>query len=86
VALLNRSHVRTLALAALGLGKAYITLNEIDQAAKVIGEVGSLAACNRSARLVKELRTARAALRPWQHTPAVNQLDDQLATCGLSLE
>ncbi len=57
---------------------------EIDDAARVVGDAAGLAAKTRSARLVKELRTTRTQMQPWQDVQAVKILDDQLAAYGLA--
>lgn len=36
-------------------------------------------------RLTAELRAARAGMQPWQGTPAVRTLGEQLAACGIGL-
>jgi hypothetical protein len=64
----------------LRLGNAQLQAGEIDEAARLFGDT---AAQTRSTRLVKELRNTRARMQPWQDTPAVKALDDQLATYGL---
>lgn len=69
--LYDRSFARDFAFCTLHLGKALIQSQEIDEAAVVVDEVATLAAQNRSTRLVKELQAARTALRPWQETQAV---------------
>jgi hypothetical protein len=57
--------------------------NEIDEAARLLGDAGDIAARNSSARLIERLEQARAGLRPWQYTAAVRTLDDRLAAYGL---
>jgi hypothetical protein len=44
----------------------------------------SLAAQNRQARLVKELRTVRARMEPWRDMRAVRELDERLVEIGVS--
>ena len=83
LALYDPSSVRGIALAKLSLGKALIHSTDIDEAAKVVATVADLTTQNRSARLIKELRTTREAMRPWQETRPVKQLDDHLAGYGL---
>lgn len=80
----NASFVRNMAFDQLYLGKALVQSQEIDEAAKVLGETASLVARHSSARLTKELHTTRATLHPWQTTPAVKSLDARLHTYGLT--
>lgn len=80
----DRSIARFTAMVSVDLSRAYVLCNEIDEAARLLGDAGEVAATHISARLVKELKQARAELRPWQHTTAVRTLDDRLAFCGLS--
>jgi hypothetical protein len=55
------------------------------EAAQVIGSAASLAAQNRQARLVKELRTAHARMEPWRETLAVRELDERLVGVGFGV-
>ena len=79
----NKSYVDGYALCTLHLGNAHLQAGEIDEAARVIGNAAGLAAQNRQARLVKELRTARTRMQPWQRTQAIRALDERLARCGM---
>jgi len=79
----NKSYVDGYALCTLHLGNAHLQAGEIDEAAWVIGNAAGLAAQNRQARLVKELRTARTRMQPWQGTQAIRALDERLARCGM---
>jgi len=81
----NKSYVDGYALCTLHLGNAYLQAGEIDEAAWVIGNAANLAAQNRQARLVKELRTSRAWMQPWQGTRAIRELDERLAGCGVEV-
>ncbi|MGH3796368.1 MAG: helix-turn-helix domain-containing protein [Pseudonocardiaceae bacterium] len=83
LALFDNSFVGSLAFCTLFLGNAHLQSGEIDEAARVVSDAAGLAAQTRSARLVKELRTTRAHMQPWQGTQAVKTLDDQLAAYGL---
>lgn len=78
----NKSYVDGYALCTLHLGNGYLQADEIDEAARVIGSAASLAAQNRQARLVKELRTSRARMQPWQNTQAIRELDERLVGLG----
>jgi tetratricopeptide (TPR) repeat protein len=82
LAVFNTSDVDGYALCMLHLGSSYLQAGEIEEAAQVIGSAASLAAQNRQARLVTELRTARARMEPWRNTQAVRQLDERLAGVG----
>jgi len=77
---LDQSHVREIAFANVHLGMAYAQRKEIDEAARLLGEAGDIAARNSSARLAERLTQGRAMLQPWNHTTAVRQLDDRLAS------
>ncbi|HEY2763757.1 MAG TPA: helix-turn-helix domain-containing protein [Pseudonocardiaceae bacterium] len=80
LALFDKSFTGSRAFCMLRLGNAQLQAGEIDEAARLFGDT---AAQTRSTRLVKELRNTRARMQPWQDTPAVKALDDQLATYGL---
>lgn len=82
--LLDDSYVDKLAYCGLFLGKAHLESGEIVEAARVIGDAAALAARTRSVRLVTELRATRTRMHPWQGTPAVSALDDQLRAYGLA--
>lgn len=80
---LDRSYARNVALATVQFSVAYAQSDEVDEAARLLGDAGVMAACNSSARLVGRLKQAHTALRPWQHTHAVQTLDERLASFGL---
>src|SRR5262249_61105807 len=67
---LDPSAVRNTALITVTLGTAYVQGKEIDEAARVLGDAGEIAAGNSSSRLTEQLRQARAQLQPWQDTTA----------------
>ncbi|MGH3697457.1 MAG: hypothetical protein ACRDRX_26325 [Pseudonocardiaceae bacterium] len=77
---LDPSYARNLAMTIVDLGKARVQGNEIDEAARLFGDAGEIAARNSSARLVERLKQGRAELQPWKRTPAVRHLDDRLAS------
>lgn len=81
---LDRSYARNVAFAIVNLGKAHAQSNEVDEAAKLLGDAGEIAACNSSARLNGQLQQARADMLPWEHTAPVRALDDRLASYGLA--
>ncbi|MGH3899666.1 MAG: hypothetical protein ACRDTA_15770, partial [Pseudonocardiaceae bacterium] len=82
--ILDRSYARDLAMTIIDLGEACVLCNEIDEAARLLGDAGEIAAGNSSVRLTGRLEQARAALQPWQDTAAVRTLDDRLAAHGLA--
>lgn len=77
---LGQSNVRNVAMTILDLGEAYVQCKEIDEAARLLGDAGDIAARNSSARLMGRVTQVRAELQPWKHTTAVRQLDDRLAS------
>jgi tetratricopeptide (TPR) repeat protein len=81
---LDQSHARAVALTIVDLGEAYVLCNEVDEAARLFGDAGDIAAVNSSARLIGRLKQACTSLQPWQHTPAVRTLDERLASYGLA--
>lgn len=80
--LFDNSFVASLAFCTLHLGAAHVQLSEIEEAARVIGDGALFATQAPSARLTKEVRATRAQLQPWEATPAVQALDEQLAAMG----
>jgi hypothetical protein len=81
---LDRSNARNVAMTIVELGKAYVQCKEVDEAARLLGDAGELAARNSSARLLERLNQGRAELQPWNHTAAVRQLDERLASYGIA--
>ena len=73
-----------LAECALNLGNAHLQSGEIDEAARVVGDVVGPIARTRSARLVRALHTTRAQMQPWQDVGALKDLDDHLLAYGLA--
>jgi tetratricopeptide (TPR) repeat protein len=82
---LDDSFVRNRAMNMLYLGIAQVQLEEVDEAAQLIGDAGQLAVRNSSARLVELLRTGRASVEPWRQTAPVRRLDDRLASYSLGV-
>ncbi|MGH3915828.1 MAG: helix-turn-helix domain-containing protein [Pseudonocardiaceae bacterium] len=82
--LFDKSYVGSMAFCMIFLGKAYLQSGEVEEAARVLGTAATPVAQIRSERLVKELRTTRARMQPWQSTQAVKALDERLAACGLA--
>ncbi len=81
--LLDRSRARSVALTIVDLVEAYVQCTEIDEAARLLGDAGNIAAGHSSVRLIGRLEQARAGMQPWQHTAAVRTLDERLASYGL---
>jgi len=81
--LFDNSFVGSLAVCTLRLGTAHLQSGEIEEAVRVIGDGALLATQAPSARRTKKVRAARAQLQPWEHTPAVQALDEHLAALGL---
>ncbi len=82
--ILDRSRARSVALTIVDLVEAYVQCTEIDEAARLLGDAGDIAAGHSSVRLIERLVQARAGMQPWQHTAAVRTLDDRLAAYGLA--
>lgn len=78
LALYDKSFIDGYAVCNLHLGNAYLQAGEIDEAAQVISRAATLSVQTHSARLVKELRTARNQMEPWRQTRAVRELDERL--------
>jgi len=72
-----------IAMAKLELTAAHVQAGDIDEGTAILAGVGDFVSQNRADRLMKRVRSVRAALEPWQDTPAVKQLDDQLCGSGL---
>jgi tetratricopeptide (TPR) repeat protein len=81
---LDQSRARDMAMTIVDLGEAYVLRKEIDEAARLLGDAGEIAARNSSARLSERLKQGRAELRPWEHAAAVRQLDDRFAAYDLA--
>ena len=81
--LLDRSYARDVAMTIVDLGEAYVLCNEIDEAARLLGDAGEIAARNSSVRLTGRVVQARAGMQPWEHTAAVRALDERLGGWGV---
>ncbi|MGH3686631.1 MAG: hypothetical protein ACRDSM_16600 [Pseudonocardiaceae bacterium] len=81
--LIDRSRTREIAMTIVDLAEVYVQCNEIEEAARLLGDAGDIAAGHSSVRLIERLEQARAAMQPWQHTAAVRALDERLAAYGL---
>jgi tetratricopeptide (TPR) repeat protein len=82
--LLDRSSARDVAMTIVDLVEAYVQGTEIDEAARLLGDAGDIAAGHSSVRLNGRLEQARAAMQPWQDTAAVRALNERLAAYGLA--
>ncbi len=81
---LDQSYARDVAMTIVDLGEAYVQCTEIDEAARLLGDAGEIAAGHSSVRLTDRLAQARAGLQPWHDTAAVRALDERLAAHGLA--
>jgi hypothetical protein len=81
--LADPSRARFLAMTIIDLAQAYVQCTEIEEATRLLGDAGNIAAGHSSVRLIGRLEQARAAMQPWQHTIAVRTLDERLAAYGL---
>jgi hypothetical protein len=72
-----------IAMAKLDLSAAHVQAGDIDEGAATLASVADFVSQNRADRLVKRVRSIRATLAPWQDTPVVKQLDDQLHAGGV---
>lgn len=82
---MNPAQVRERALTTLELGTCRIraTKPDVTAAAQAIREAGTLAAHNRSVRLIERLRRGVAELEPWRKVPEVRQVRRELVAQGL---
>lgn len=81
----DSSFISGRAFCTLRLGTARLLSGEIEEAVRVIGEGALLAARIRSARLIGEVKAARARLQPWQDTRAARELDERLMAMGVNV-
>lgn len=84
LALLDPAYPRRVALTTVTLAQAYARSGEIDEAARLLGNAGELASRNSSVRLITVIKQGHTELHPWKNTHAVRDLDDRLATYGLT--
>jgi DNA-binding XRE family transcriptional regulator len=80
--LFDPSFTHGLAYCTTRLGTAYLLSGDVEEAARVIGEGGLLAAQIQSTRLTNEVRAARGRMEPWRDTSAVKALDERLVGMG----
>ncbi len=85
VGTIDGSFVRNLAMASLRLGVCRLRAErpDVGGGAQAIADAARLAAHNRSARLVGQLREAGRELEPWRDAPEVQDVREQLAAYGL---
>jgi hypothetical protein len=76
--------VRNVALTRLALAEACTQTGEPEEACQQIAAAADLACQNNSPRLVRALAGSRRQLSPWDTSPAVAALDEQLRALGLS--
>lgn len=84
LAQIEDSFVRNKAFSTIHLGNAHLAAGELEQAAEVVGDGAALASRNRSVRVIQTIAQTRAAMKPWQDTSAVRELDAKLVGYGLS--
>ncbi|WP_433716815.1 hypothetical protein ACQP2U_39210 [Nocardia sp. CA-084685] len=70
---------RDRAMSLLELERALIQLDEVDEAARVVGAAADLTAQNRSPRLIGAIRDGRRGLSPWAGSRTIRELDERLA-------
>jgi hypothetical protein len=81
--LLDMSRARAVAMTIVDLSEAYMQCTEIDEAARLLGDAGEIAAGHSSARLIGRLEQARGSMELWRDTAAVRGVDERLASLGL---
>ncbi|MGH3873976.1 MAG: hypothetical protein ACRDSR_21150 [Pseudonocardiaceae bacterium] len=74
---------RDFAMTTVDLSEAYVQCAEIDEAARLLGDAGEIAAVHSSVRLIGRLEQVRAGMQPWADTVAVRALDERLEGCGV---
>lgn len=81
--LLGSSRARSIAMTITDLSEAYVQCNEIDEATRLLGDAGDIAAGHSSVRLTWRLEQIRASMQPWHNTKAVRMLNERLVAYGL---
>ncbi|WP_433655056.1 helix-turn-helix domain-containing protein [Nocardia sp. CA-128927] len=76
--LMDPLYTRDRAISLLELERSLVQLDEIEEAASVVGDAADLTRKNRSPRLSKAIQDGHKALSPWSTTRAVQQLDRRL--------
>jgi hypothetical protein len=84
LAAFDPSFVRNVAMTTVELSTVSLQCNEIEEAARLLGDASQLAARNRSVRLVTLVRKTRATMEPWGHVSAVRALDERWGAYGLA--
>jgi hypothetical protein len=82
---LDRSRAREVAMTIVDLSEAYVLCTEIDEAARLLGDAGEIAAGHSSVRLIERLVQAWAGMQAWADTAAVRGLDERLGACGFGV-
>jgi hypothetical protein len=72
-----------IAMSKFNLSEAHTQAGDVDEGTATLADVVDFVSRNRADRLVKRVSSIRATLEPWQDTPVVKQLDDQLYESGL---
>ncbi|MBV8994961.1 MAG: hypothetical protein JO287_14980 [Pseudonocardiales bacterium] len=72
-----------IAMSKLDLSTAHVQAGNIEEGTAILADVAEFVSQNRADRLVKRVHSIRTILQPWQNTPAIKQLDDQLHESGL---
>jgi len=83
LALFDKSLTDSRAYGELLLSNAHLQCVEVEEAAWVLGDAAELAAVNRSNRWIKEVRTTRSLMKPWEPVDAIKTLDDKLVSYSL---
>ncbi|MGH3822345.1 MAG: hypothetical protein ACRDRA_05845 [Pseudonocardiaceae bacterium] len=85
LAAFDPSDVRNVAMTTAYLSTAYIQSNQIEEAARLLGDACQLATRNHSVRLMTLVRKTRATMQPWAQVGAVRSLDERMASYGVVL-
>ena len=78
LATLDPRYVRNVAMTVVDLGQARLECRDVEHAAATLEQAADLTLQNRSPRLTGKITAVRARMQPWQHSPAVIQLDQRL--------
>ncbi|WP_084519247.1 hypothetical protein [Nocardia mexicana] len=84
MSLIDHSFVRNRALTHISLANAHADLGDVDGAVDAIRNSAELAKVCSSDRLGDSIFDARAGLAPWDSTPCVIDLDEELAAYGFA--
>jgi len=78
LAVTDSSFVRNLAMTRLFQARAHAQMGDVDEACTQVAEATSLARRNSSVRLITAIAESRAELSPWEGSPEIAALDEQL--------